>query len=605
MNKKEKSKKIDKSISDNLKEEMENKQDKNKKKTVRKWVLITALIIFGLALVGAVVWLLFFKQPSFTGENVEFEISGPSGVIAGDIATYEINYRNNEQVDLDNFEISLIYPDGFVFRTAEPKSQSFNDNKWTFDKIEAGEAGQIKIKGDLYGEVGSTLTAVANLAYKPKNVSSSFNQISESATKIDSLDLNLETDLPETIQKDKEFEFSITIDNPLDIDVENIRIEADLPDNFELISSEPIYKSSYKWNFPKIGAKKSEEIKITGKLAGEIGDKRDFKFKYGLFDGKDNFYLQGEEDYKIQLVDVSGDLKLLVNGADNNAKNPGELLEYTVFYKNTGSEALKNNVITLEFDNIELLGSEGVVIDRGELKGNQAEWSYEKIEELKNLDPGKEGTFIFKANIIDTIVVDDIDDKNFTIKAKPRHIASRGESNEQVSIEGSEAETKINSEIILTQEARYYDFEGQEVGSGPLPPKAGEETTYRIYLTLANRTNDVENGRVEIGLSDIAKWEGNSISSVGDVKFEGGKIIWDIGNIPANTGQFANSMTAEFDVSIKPTEEMVGDFAQIIREVKFNGSDDFTGNKIEVVNEGLDTSLPKDFLAQGKGEVSN
>ena len=73
----------------------------------------------------------------------------------------------------------------------------------------------------------------------------------------------------------------------------------------------------------------------------------------------------------------------------------------------------------------------------------------------------------------------------------------------------------------------------------------------------------------------------------------------------ANTGQFANSMTAEFDVVIEPREEDAETTPMIVSELIFTGSDSFTNNKVEVKHEGLDTSLPKDVLAQGKGEVSN
>ena len=157
----------------------------------------------------------------------------------------------------------------------------------------------------------------------------------------------------------------------------------------------------------------------------------------------------------------------------------------------------------------------------------------------------------------------------------------------------------------MTSEARYYDHQGKQVGSGPLPPKVGEKTSYRIYLTLANRTNDINNGRIEILLSKRAKWEMKKLVSVGDLKFEGDMIIWEIGKIPANTGQFANSMTAEFEVSIEPEQEDVGNVMDIIKEMKLTGSDNFTNNKVEIIKEGLNTTLSKDFLSQGKDEVSN
>lgn len=585
-----------------------NKVEKNNKKkfSKKKILVIIASIIFSIISIGLIIWVFLLKQPSFTGENTSFEISAPSEIVAGDTATYQIDLINNENVDLENIEISIIYPNSFVFKSADPKSLSFNDNRWIFDNLGAGEKKSIKIKGDLYGEVGSTLVCVANITYKPRNVSSNFNQTSEASTKINSSDIDIEVNIPNTAQVDKEFEYIIKATNPTDFDISNIRIESILPENFELVSSEPNYKSSYYWDFPKIIAGETHEIKLNGKITGQIGDASDVKIRFGLFDGHDNFYLQGEDIYSIKLVDVSGDLKLLVNGVEGNAKNPGDLLEYTLFYRNTGSEILKDNIFTLKFDNKKLLDENSIITDdQGEYSNGVITWSSQKIEKIKNIEPNQEGAFVFKIKIISPIIVDSIEDSNFSIKAKSKHIAKRGESKEEVTIEGNGIETKINSEVILTSEARYYDYQGKQVGSGPLPPKVGEKTTYRIYLTLANRTNDVDNGRIEILLSERAKWEMKKIVSVGDLKFEGDIIIWEIGKIPANTGQFANSMTAEFEVSIEPEQEDVGKVIGIIKEMKLMGLDSFTSNKVEIIQEGLNTTLTKDFLSQGKDEVSN
>ncbi len=576
-----------------------------KNKLRKKILIITAVIVLIGLLTAFLLWLFLIKEQSFTGENVYFDISGPSELTAGETATFEIKYTNNENIDLENLEISIIYPDGFIFKSSDPKSKSFNDNKWEFDLLRAGESESVIIKGDIYGEVGASLVTAANLIYKPRNVSSNFNQTVDLSTKINPVDIDLEINIADTVQNDKDFEYIIKAKNNTDFDVNNIRIEALLPNNFELITAAPNYKSSYYWDFPKIVSGKSEEVKITGKISSQTGDELEFKARYGLFDAHNKFYLQGEEIKKVKTVDISGDLKLLVNGVEETSKNPGDMLEYTLFYKNTGSETLKNNILTLELDHIDLLDTGSIVTDQGDLIENKAVWSFEKIEKLKSIEPGQEGAFVFKIKIIDPIIVDNIEDANFNIKAKPLHVAKRGTGDEEVVIEGNEISTKINTQITLAAEARYYDFQGKQIGSGPLPPKVGEKTTYRIYITLANRTNDVENGRVEIILGELAKWENKISVSVGDLKFEGGKVIWEIGNIPANTGQFANHMQAEFDLFITPRAEDVGKTPDLLKEIKFIGMDSYTNNKIEFTEAGLNTSLTKDFLAEGKDEVSN
>jgi hypothetical protein len=581
---------------------LSKKGKSKKKKSLKRALIITAVIIIVLIAVVSIWWIFFAKKPAFTGENVSFSLTGPSETVAGNLITYTVDYTNNEEVDLENVEINLIYPDGFSFKTSDPKSSSFNDNKWQVRVVKAGESGSIIIRGDLFGEVGSSSKCVASLSYKPANFNSTFTERSQVGTRMNSLDLDLDVSLPSSVQKDSEFEYSITAKNTTEFDVTNLRIEADFPDNFEFISSSPPKKVGNIWDVPKLIAGEKKEIKIIGKLAGEIGDIRSFKARYGLFDDQGVFYLQQEREDSVELVEISGELKLLMNGSEQGSANPGDLLEYTIHYKNTGSETLKEIEITLEVDSRDFINENTVLVSQGSYHDGKAIWSAAGVNELSGLEPNQEGAFVFKVNITSSILVESIDDKNLSIKVKPKLVGKRS-GGEEVIIEGNTVETKINTEVILNVEVRYYDFEGKAVGSGPLPPKVGEKTSYKVYLSAANRTNDIESGRLEISLGEIANWTGVKNAEVGDLKFEGGKVVWDIGKIPANTGQFTKNLEADFELSITPRSSDVGQAVVLMENISFSGSDSFTNSSISFDLGSLDTSLEKDFMAQGKGVV--
>jgi len=104
-----------------------------------------------------------------------------------------------------------------------------------------------------------------------------------------------------------------------------------------------------------------------------------------------------------------------------------------------------------------------------------------------------------------------------------------------------------------------------------MPPKVGEKTTYKIYFTVANRTNEIENARFEMDLGEISVWSGSAKAAVGDIKSEGGKLIWDIGLIPANTGQFTKNIEASFEVSIVPRDSDIGKTLNLIDVITFTG----------------------------------
>ena len=561
------------------------------------------VVLVSLAVLFSAWWVFFGKKASFTGESIDFKISGPSETVGGSIVTYTINYTNNEVTDLEKAEISLIYPDGFSFVTSDIKSASFNDNKWNIGRIGAGQSGKLTIKGKLFGEVNSSATCAASLTYQPVNFNSSFTEHTQVATKISNLDLELEAKVPASVQPDVVFEYPIVVKNTTQADVTSIRIKTDWPDNFEMTAADPAPRVSGTWDIAKLVAGEQQEIKIKGKITGEVGKDSRIKTYLGLFDEQDKFYLQKEKEKLVKIVDISGELQLLVNNTKSNIVGPGGVLDYIITYKNTGSESLKEATVILEFSDQDLVDTTGMVVTGGEYKDGQVTWSAANVKELADIAPERSGALALKIKATSALTVKEITDKNFSLKATPRFISKRSGSDEEITIDGNSVETKFNSEIILSTEARYHDLAGKVVGTGPLPPKIGEKTTYRIYLNLANRTNDVTGGRLEIILGDIAEWTGIKSVSVGDLKYEGGKVIWDIGRIPANTGQFTENLKANFELSITPRVADKGKTVELVKSMSFTGSDDFTDGKLSKESGSLDTELETDFMAKGKGKV--
>ncbi|NQV12680.1 MAG: DUF11 domain-containing protein [Parcubacteria group bacterium] len=578
------------------------KRRRTKQKSgITKWIIFF-LLVFVVAAVGGIWWVFSNRQPSFTGDNVEFALTGSAEIGVGEMATYTITYTNNEKVTLEDVEVSLIYPEGFSFSVASQSASNFGDNKWEIGTLDVGQSGSLSIKGNLFGSIGSTVTCAAGLTYRPTNVNSTFSNHVQADSKISGLDISLEAKVPDSVQKESEFEFPIIVRNTTQADIANVRVKVTWPNNFELVSAAPTPKVSDTWDLTKLEAGGSKEIKIKGKMTGEVGSTEKIKVQAGLFDEQDSFYLQQEKENDIKMVDISGELKLLVNNKENLNANPGDSLDIILSYKNTGTESLRNARVVLEFNDADLFDSESIEVSRGTYKNEQVTWDAGGVEELADVGPERAGAVALKAKLVSTLSVKELTDKNFSLQITPKLISTRaGEAD--VEIPGNNVEVKINSEITLGAEARYHDFAGKKIGSGPLPPQVGEKTTYRVYLSLGNRTNEVSSGRVEINLGKIAKWTNVKNVSVGDLKYEGGKVIWDVGRIPANTGQFTENIKADFAVEITPRAADVGKTVELVKDASFSGSDEFTSSKLTKESESLDTELESDFMAQGKGKV--
>ena len=59
-----------------------------------------------------------------------------------------------------------------------------------------------------------------------------------------------------------------------------------------------------------------------------------------------------------------------------------------------------------------------------------------------------------------------------------------GETEVDMTIKSNEIVVDINTGMVFKAEARYFNDDNIAVGSGPLPPKVGETTKYRIFWNI-------------------------------------------------------------------------------------------------------------------------
>lgn len=564
------------------------------------FILLGIVVIF--VLVGLVYWIFFVRQASFTGERFDFNLSGTESVQCGKKVYLTVNYTNHERVNLKEVEVSLLYPDGFIFESAYPKSSSFTENNWKFEQINPDQEGKIEISGILLGEPEKKKTFLASVTYRPENVSSKFVLEKRHEVTIKPLDVLFSLDLSPSVQIDQEMEIPLIIANSSLEKIANLRVQAEYPEEFEVISTSPATKERNNiWDIFTLDKGEKYKIKIKGKFSGEIGKEIIFKTNIGLLDDKSNYYKQKEIEAKSTLVQIQVRLTLEVEGLKENNIDPGSTLNYKLHFKNEGSEALKNIVVSCVIDSLFVVEN-NIFVDGGRLEDKKAIWDRTTVPVFERLEPGIEGDLRFKVKLKPGVVIKEEKDKNFTVKTKAK-IEADVLDGQKISKETDELEIKINTQISLTSEARYYDFEGMPVGSGPLPPKVGQTTKYRIYLLLSNKTNDIEGGRVEVNLAPGVSWTGVTFTSSGNLTVSGTQAIWDIGNIPANAGQLTSNLEAYFELSITPDATQIGKTVKLIEGATFSGKDSFTAKYLEAKNFSQDTNLENDFLARGKGKV--
>ena len=81
------------------------------------------------------------------------------------------------------------------------------------------------------------------------------------------------------------------------------------------------------------------------------------------------------------------------------------------------------------------------------------------------------------------------------------------------------------------------------------------------------------------------------------------EIVWRVGDVGSGSGAFESAPSVAFQVALTPSISQRGGVAQIMGEAQVQGDDVFTEQALSAKDAGLDTNLPDDASAQGKGVV--
>ncbi len=90
------------------------------------------------------------KSINIRSSSLAVEIEAPLTVASQGEVNYLVQYENTSDVAMSNIRLKAMYPNGFAFFEAEPKSSEGND-VWYIGTVAPGERGSIRIAGHLDG----------------------------------------------------------------------------------------------------------------------------------------------------------------------------------------------------------------------------------------------------------------------------------------------------------------------------------------------------------------------------------------------------------------------------------------------------------------------
>ena len=584
-----------------------DRHDPNRKKKIIAWVTVLFIIIIAAVLGGF--YFFVYQEDKFSGDQIDFSLKFTDIVSSGEITTFIIEVANNEEVDLLQAELTVRWPTDFIFDSSDPQSINEANNAWQLGTIKSGKNKSVKISGKFLGAIGTIKEITALLSYLPSNFNSEFQSTETFSVAIGASILDLSIKTPVNIISGLPSEYTISVTNKSSDLLDNVSLILKLPIDLEVsdFDPEPDKVGITRWDFEELAGGEQKTIKFTGSLIADIGVMREIGVEAGYIDGAGRYNKQVEETTIIFVVNPQLNLTLSLNDGDNAVVSFGDTLNYELQYNNDSQSVVRNLKLTVVLTG-EVLDWKNIVdTNNGTVSDGSITWDSTSIEALKLVKPGDEGSIQFSIPLLKNKSADDSSDGNYIIDSQALAVASGEDDSSEGSLEikSESISTSVNSRLDLKSEARYYSDEFLEVGSGPVPPEIGEETTYQIYWYLTNTSNVVNNITVTATLPDDIVWADDFVMTAGSMIYDESTrtVTWTINKIPQHVGQFIAELEARFSVSVTPTDSDLGNLLILMNKSTVQGQDNFTEESLSLTQDLITSDLSTDPLAVGKGIV--
>lgn len=592
---------LDNFIKDNLNEPL-GQQNFSQKKSRKFRKLLFFLIFFLILILGATLAGFFiFGGRKLAQASVDLKIQAPFEISSGEEIEYLIEIKNKEAVALKQVDLLLKYPFGFEYLSSSGQPVNETKNSFSLPDIAANESYKLSVKGRLVGEINEQKNIEAILNYIPENFNSNFQVKKTAVSLIKDLIISLTFEYPELILQNQSFEIKIKYQNNSPEIQRNLRLVFE-PAESLIIESESNATTSEEWFWDKelLTPGQQEEILIKAHFEKPV-EKPKIEAKVGFVENE-SFKIITYKKAELQVISPEVELKLTVNDQENLVTvNWGEELNYKIKIKNNSHDfkisqaILKLKLNTNLVDKNSLKEDNGAVWTEDGLIWNEQSKIWEDF--LKELAPAAEKEVNLSLTTINQpINLESYSASQLQISAQAQITSSP--LGENFIIKSNEIITNVGNLVQFSAKAFYYLNENIQVGNGPIPPKVGETTTYKIYWYLNGGNSNLENMTIQAILPPDINWQGNFQVSAGDLTFDevSRQINWTLPELLI--GDFAQ---ANFFISLMPTNSQVGQVVTLLNPSTLTCQTDNQAYS-QTVNL-LDTNLEFDPVKKGEGVV--
>ncbi len=564
-------------------------------------LLIGSGIFFVIA-VGIGAFLFFNGSNLVSANNIDIKINGPVSISGGEPVSFDIAVTNKNSIDLQQVDLSVSFPSG----STEPSDPTQELRKYTkfIGDLSAGSSADDTVQAIIFGEENMQKQVVVSISYSIKGSTAIFTKTKSYDILINSSPILVTASSFKEITSGQEFDTKILVKSNSGQTLKNILLTASYPTGYEFISSnvKAVSADNSIWKIGDIPAGAERTITIRGKIQGEDSDMRIFRFSVGAQDSTQpnrigTEYMNIQNDISIQKPFVS----LAIGFDSDNSVNDfvAELdrsRSVEISWFNNLAVPVTNAVITVHLSG-NAYSKDAVIPEDGYFRSSTDDiiWNQQTTPELASIAAGDSGKISFYVTPKDLS-----SDKSQTVNPRITILANvAGDRSQESQVPESLsaiASRNIHVSSRVSLSGRIVRSTGPFTNTGPIPPKAEQETTYTVLWTVDNTSNSVGDAKVSATLPAYVKWLGNISPSTESVTFDNnsGTILWDIGSLAARSNTSSRRRELAFQVSFLPGVDLVGTSPVLTNPATLTAVDGFTKAKLQSSQGYLITSFSTD-----------
>jgi hypothetical protein len=468
------------------------------------------------------------------------------------------------------------------------------------------------VRAALFGEENSKKNIKIKVEYRVANSNALFYKEKDYEVLMSSSPISITINSFKEVTSGQEFEVVAMMTSNSQTVLKNLILKGVYPVGFTYLSSDmkPV-GDNMTWKIGDLPPKSKKTITIKGKLEGQNDENRIFRFMVGAASAKNDKtigtqYIAGTQEITIQKPFISVGVSL--DGDDLNQEYTGQFnnpIQAEVSWFNNLDTAVIDGEIHVKlsgsaFDKVAVSPQQGFY----QSANNEIIWNKITTKELSSIGAGESGRVSFSIT--------------------PKDLSSGGKSiiNPDMSISVSVKGTRVSEsnvpEAIVSSATRHIKVAsnttlsgeivrstGPFTNTGPIPPRAEQQTTYTVNWVVYNTSSNISNAVVIATLPPYVKWAGKTSPTSEDIKYNSvnGQITWNIGSVGAYAGSGASKKGVSFQIILEPSVTQIGQSLQLINDAVLTAVDGFTGASLKSTQSGQGTRLDHDPAFKNGDEI--